>query len=176
MLDEVNFADMSDLEKDRWIEEQGIFSEKKKQAAEPVEQAPRPEVAPAAPEVKAPPSGEKEKSAPAAEAVSASETSKAPRGSKAPEAPELPVPETFFAEVEEQEEPEKVAEPASVQKSDQARSTQIDAAKRRQEITRKTTATGIAKTQKQAREKEPPSATGVVSRDREALARLLTSF
>ncbi len=49
-------------------------------------------------------------------------------------------------------------------------------AKDKQEIMQKAIKAGIVKAPKALSKKEAPSATGVVSRDREALARLLTSF
>jgi hypothetical protein len=50
------------------------------------------------------------------------------------------------------------------------------APKRRQEIMQKTEVAGIEKSPKPTEKRKKISATGVVSRDREALARLLTSF
>jgi outer membrane biosynthesis protein TonB len=164
MLDEVDFASMSDLEQEHWAEEQSIFTEKKQPEAEPEEQTPRAPVAAAAPAEKSPEAPEKP--APAAESVSAPQ---------APETPVKPVLQPSYAEVPE-EQPLEAAAPEPVQKSDETKSAQLAAAKRRQEITRRTAAVDTTKAQKQTAGKGPPSATGVVSRDREALARLLTSF
>ncbi len=166
MLDEVDFAFMSDLEQEQWIEEQSIFSEKKQPEAAPVvEQTPQPEVVATAPAVQSP--IVPEQPAPAAATVSAPET---------PATPIQPVSQPQVSEVQVREKPHERPEPAPEQTTDQTRSTPLSAAKRRQEITRKTVMADITKTQKQTAKKEPISATSIVGRDREALARLLTSF
>jgi hypothetical protein len=51
-----------------------------------------------------------------------------------------------------------------------------EAAKKRRDALQKSDSTDNDKTSKQSSKKEPQSSTGVVSRDREALSRLLTSF
>jgi hypothetical protein len=50
------------------------------------------------------------------------------------------------------------------------------AAATQQEIMQEAIKAGIARPPKQMQNKQAPAATGVVSREREALARLLTSF
>lgn len=178
MLDEVNFADMSDLEQEHWIEEQSIFSDNEEPEAASGEQASRPDADEDASSIKAP--SVKEESAPVVGAVSA------------PQVPEQPVPRPSYAETQEKEqskekkyeqeqepEPEQQHEataPALEGTNEETRAAQLAVAKRRREITQKNAAANITRVQKQATGKGPPSATGVVSRDREALARLLTSF
>jgi len=172
MLDEVDFAHMSDLERDDWMENQSIFSKKKPPEAEPSEQPAQPEAAVTAP-VQAPtPVPAPDAQTPAAP----NEPSPEVQASVAPEpaaVSEQPISQHHPAEMPEL--PHEAPEPAPVQESDQTKSAPLEAAKRRQEITQKAT-TGIAKAPKQTSKKELPSANGVVSRDREALARLLTSF
>jgi len=151
MMDEVDLASMSDLEQDSWIEDQGIFITKTQPAAAA---APAPQQ-PSAPEQ--PP--------PAAEAISAPELPAAPSVQPAPKAP---------AAAKEQPREAPVAE--TIQQDVQAQAPPRAATKRRQEITQKEGTTGIETPPKQTAKKPSFSATGVVSRDREALARLLTSF
>lgn len=147
MLDELDFSKMSDLEKDRWIEDQGIFIRKKQPEDALVEQPPQSEVAAAAPAVQ-------------------------PQPVSVPEPPAAlvrPAPQSSQAELQEQ--PQSASVTGGVQpKAPPA------APKRRQEPVRKAIREGILKTPEQSPKKEAPSPTGVVSRDREALARLLTSF
>ncbi len=163
MLDEVDFASMSDLERDRWIEDQSIFSKKKQPEAAPVEQPPQPEVAAAAPAAQSP--SAPKQPAPEVQATVAAEPAAVPaQPIFQPQPEEIP------------EMPYEAPEPAPVRKSSPAKSAPLAAAKRRQEITQKAATTGSAKSSKQTTKGESPAATGVVSRDREALARLLTSF
>jgi hypothetical protein len=172
MLDEVDFENMSDSERDDWMENQSIFSEKKPPEPESPEQSAQPEAAVAAPAETSTPVPVSDVQPPVAE--------KPP----VPEVPTFVAPEP--AEVYEQpvSQPQRAETPdmpqdapgsAPFQQSEQTRSAPLAAAKRRQEITQKATA-GIAKAVKQTAKKELPSADGVVGRDREALARLLTSF
>ncbi len=196
MLDEVDFASKSDLEQDQWIEDQGIFSTKAQpevepeiepevepevetevetvvapevepvtasvteseiaSAAAPVKQAPTPEIAVAAPAPRPPAASEP---APAVEEKTAS----AP-----PAAPEQPMPKPQPMEAKEQ--PREAFATETVTKTVQT------PVAHRQEIMHKEATTGIEKPPKQTIKKKSFSATGVVSRDREALARLLTSF
>jgi hypothetical protein len=58
----------------------------------------------------------------------------------------------------------------------QTKASPLAAAKRRQEMQQNAVPTDLEKAPKQTVKKKVFSATGVVSRDREALARLLTSF
>jgi hypothetical protein len=64
----------------------------------------------------------------------------------------------------------------TVRKTFQTQAPPVAAAKHRLEITQKESTTGIEMPPKQTIKKKSFSATSVVSRDREALARLLTSF
>ncbi len=202
MLDEVAFENMSDLEQDKWIEAQDIFSEKAQPQSEavtepvtaptspeveqeaeaefeqevepeavsaaapavaPVEHAPAPEVAVAA-SAPQPPS-EPEQPAPAAEMKSAPVP---------PAMPVQPAPKPQPPEAKEQ--PREASAADAGKKTVQTQAPPVAAAKQGREIPQKEAATGIEMSPKQTMKRKDFSATGVVSRDREALARLLTSF
>ncbi len=185
MMDEVDLANMSDLELESWIEAQGIFGTKTQTETVPVEQPPVPEVAvptplqvpPAAmvqpepvPEVVAHDPAPQQPVAPVQPAP-ATEVKSAPETTVAPV---KPAPETYPAEVEER--PSKAPMTETVQQDVQVQAPPPAATKRRREPVQKEAATVIEISPKQPVKKMSFSATGVVSRDREALARLLTSF
>jgi len=163
MLDEVDFANLSDPEQDRWIEGQSIFSQKKHPEASPVEQPPQ-HAAAASAAATVQSAAAPERVAPAAEAIRAPEP---------PAAPVQPVTQTQHPETQKQKPQQEVPVDEQIL---QAKAAQPASAKRRQEITQKADTAGIEKTPKQKEKRKSVSATGVVSRDREALARLLTSF
>jgi len=144
MLDEVDFANLSETEQDRWIDAQSIFNQKKQPEAAPVEQNPK-----------------------TAETVAAATTVQ-PRT-----APVQPVTQAIHPAAVKQKPPQEVPVDAQVR---QAKDTPLATAKRRQEIEQKAETAGVEKTPKPTERRKSVSATGVVSRDREALARLLTSF
>lgn len=172
MLDEVNFANLSDAEREDWLENQSIFSRKKPPEPEPAEQPAQPEVAVTAAALTPPPvqAPEVQPAPPPPQVVPEVKASVAPEPAMASAQPRSqPQP----AEMPEM--PYETHGPEPAQETDQARSAPLSAVKRRQEITQKAAA-GIVKAPKQAAKKELPSADDVVSRDREALARLLTSF
>ena len=162
MMDEVDVASMSDLEQDSWIEEQGIFSTKAQPEAVPMEQPPVPEAAPAAPAPQPPAAAEQP--AAATEAISAPVPPVAPvkpQADVSPAAAERPVEAPVM---------EKILPDVRTQDPSPA------AAKRDRETAQKETTTGIETPPKKTTKKISYSATTVVSRDREALARLFTSF
>ncbi len=164
MLDEVDFANLSEPEKNRWIEGQSIFSREKQPEAVPVERPHQPAVEEVEVSVTVEPAAPPERLAPAAEAIRAPEP---------PAAPVQPVTQAQHPEALKQKPPQEVPVDAQVR---QAKDTPLATAKRRQEITQKAETAGIEKTPKPAEKRKTVSATGVVGRDREALARLLTSF
>jgi hypothetical protein len=162
MLDEVDFASLSDSEQDRWIKGQSIFSQKKQPEAAPVEQPPQPTPAAAVATVRPPAAPERH----------------------TPEPDEIPAPKPSAASVqpvtlgqlpEAQEQQYDQEVPVDVEVV-QVKASPLAAAKRRQEMQQNAVPTDIEKAPKQTVKKKVFSATGVVSRDREALARLLTSF
>jgi len=162
MLDEVDFASLSEPEQERWIEGQSIFSQKKQPEAAPVEQPPQPAAAVAATTVQPP--AVPERLAPATEEI------------RAPEPPAASVQRVTQAqqpEAQEQKPPQEVPVDAQVR---QAKDSPLAAAKRRQELQQNAVTIDLEQAPKQTVKKKVFSATGVVSRDREALARLLTSF
>jgi hypothetical protein len=173
MLDDVDFESMSDLEQDSWIEDQGFFSTKTQPEAAPAPDQPavpeQPEpvlAAPAsAPQLQVTPV----QPAPAAEAISAPEP---------PAVPVQPVPEVVpkAYPAESKEQPREAPVKETLQQDAQAQTPQLAVTKRRQDIEQIEAMTGIEKSPKHTEKKISYSATSVVSRDREALARLLTSF
>jgi hypothetical protein len=172
MMDEVHFADMSDLEKDCWIDDQGFFSAKTQPEAAPVSEQPvvpeqpKPLLAPAP---AAQPPAEREQPAPAAEAISAPEP---------PAVPVQPVPKAAprASPAEPKEHPRTSPVAETPQKDIQTPDPPLAASKLRQELEQKEAMIGIETPPKQTEKKRSFSPTSVVSRDREALARLLTSF
>jgi hypothetical protein len=84
------------------------------------------------------------------------------------------VPKAYPAESKEQ--PRNAPVQETLQQDAQAQTPQLAATKHRQEIEQIEAMTGIETSPKQTEKKITYSATSVVSRDREALARLLTSF
>ena len=196
MMDEIDFASMSDLEQDKWIEDQGVFSTKTPPEAAEAVSAPAPASAPetpAAPEPPMPavetksapePAAAPEQPLPAAGTKSAPEPAAAPEppipavGTKsAPQPPAAssvqPVPKTYQVESKEPTRDAPVTE--TVRKDVPTQAPPHAAAKQRQETLQKEATTGID-APKQTAKKISFSATSVVGRDREALARLLTSF
>jgi hypothetical protein len=172
MMDEVHFAGMSDLEQDCWIDDQGFFSTKIQPEAAPaleqpaVSEQPKPLLSPAP---VAQPPAEPEESAPAARAISEPEP---------PVVPVQPVPKDLpkASPAVPQEHPRTSLVAETAQENTQTPAPPIAAGKHHPEIERKETVTGIETPPKQTEKKRSFSPTSVVSRDREALARLLTSF
>jgi hypothetical protein len=181
MLDAIDFTKMSDVEQDRWLDDQDIFSEKpspEPEAAAPsVAPSTQPELPPAQPTPQMPPPQAPMQQVPATPAAPAAPT--APHVAPAivvaappPPAPQLPV----------QHAPDMSASlaPRSSKKAgDQSAgvtSAPLAAAARQRELMQQATKAGITKVPKQALNKQSSPAAGIVSRDTEALARLLTSF
>ncbi len=171
-LDEADFAKMSDSEKDEWIDGQSIFGQKKEPEPAPAvppaaaEQA-QPEPAPApqpTPVPVSPAAPVQTVQASQAAPILAASPAPEPQPVTAPTPPEPPVPEMMASGQHSLESPAPVAGPLAA------------AAKKRQEIMDKAVKAGVAKPPKQPLARELSTATSVVSRDREALARLLTSF
>jgi hypothetical protein len=201
MLDELDLAKMSDMEKDRWIDEQGIFSsgnkeeEEKKTDEQPAAAGidqPQPAAQPVA--VIQP--------APDAQHVSVPAEKAAPvPPAPAPQPAAVMQPETPVAPVTQppQGAPPATAEQPQVQAPAQppapARPQKKQAAPARQPLDRTKGAVpvagpkpsvddvleqavkdGIVKAPKQPLKKDTRGSAGAVSRDKEALARLLASF
>jgi hypothetical protein len=189
MLDEKDFSKITLEEKNGWIDAQELFN--LKAAPEPSPQ-PAAEVQTATepvPQTPSPPPIQE----PAQAATAASSPQAAPPQQEPPvqRAPVQPVPQVQPAsapqpeEVEERaalpQQPERPAQQSQRQKTQAAQRGAVpsaDAARKQQEILQKAIKEGIAKPPKQSPPAAPASSpsTGVVSRDREALARLLTSF
>jgi hypothetical protein len=182
MLDELALVKMSDVEKDRWIDEQDIFSTVKKTreaapeqaAAAGVDQgqsaAQSATVAPPSPGVQPAPASAAEKAAPA---------EPAPRPAPA----EQPLPEPSPAEQPAVETPVRPA-PRAQRKQAAPRPSaavpktpvSVPEAPPAEDILQQGVEAGIVKAPKQPLKKDIRSANGAVGRNKEALARLLASF
>ena len=207
MLDELGLAKMSDMEKDRWIEEQDIFFSKNKTDEQPAaEDGAQPQQA--------------EQSTPAVQPAPAEQPVPAPSSVQPVPAPE-PAPAVQSAPPEKNEpvqqtpvqRPEPVVQSMPEPRPDSAEQSEVEApvqspapsrpqrkqaAPPRQPAERPKTAApvadhpqlqlsvddvmeravkaGIVKAPKQQLKKDIRSSSGVTSRDKEALARLLASF
>ncbi len=137
LLDEVPLAGVSPAEKNRWIDEQAIFSQKK-----------QPEVQPA-------PAAEPRPDTPSTSAV-------------------RPSPEAAEVQPREWKKPAPVAEPAGGQP--EPGTAQPLSAKRPESAAPPAAKADVAKPTPQQPKKNVRNATGAVSREKEALARLLASF
>jgi hypothetical protein len=177
MLDEINFEKMSDLDRERWIEEQSIFGPKKDTTAAPavpVSPAPaavREEPVPSAPPVEQQPSP-----------VVQEQPQSPPAPSLQPAAPQAPVSQPAAPNVPAVS-PTPTPEPqATVVVSQYVQPEFVPAAappvapEQPQETAPKAVRPSAARPQRKQQKQNPLSPTSVVTRDREALARLFTSF
>jgi hypothetical protein len=167
VLDEIDITKMSLEEKNQWIDDQAIFNPKKQveaKAAETTaeqvtvsEQTPEPatQSAPVAPTSQVQPAAAPQKTE--AQAAPASSVPNAP----APEPPLQPQAQPI---------PPKKAAPESPQTAQQ------DSAKRTENMLHQAIEAGAGKEPGTQLKKEIHGASGIVSRDKEALARLLSSF
>lgn len=143
LMDEINVSAMSAEDKNRWIDEQGIFSAKKQAEPKPPAQALQTTQTPL-------------ESAPGP--VPPAETAQA--------SPSVET-KTLAAQDAEAQQPPLLKKKAVQQQPPAAR---------RDEVITEAVKAGIMKPPKQRLKKEMQSASGTVSRDKEALARLLASF
>jgi len=181
MLDEINFEKMSDLDRDRWIDEQAIFSQKKETVATPAVPspvAPAPAAAQAEPVPTATPV---EQPVPVVQAQP-EPPAPAPQPAAPPAAPQPPVQQP--APPAPTASPATVPEPQStvvvsqyVQPEFVPAAAPPPAAPEQPKVTApKTVRPAAARPQRKQQQQNPLSPTSVVTRDREALARLFTSF
>ena len=197
MLDELGLAKMSDMEKDRWIDEQDMFSTKKETDEQPatadVVQPPQAEQstaaiqpAPAAVQpVPAPASAQPApvpQPAPAVLSASAEESApvqQTPVPRPEPMVQSMPEPGPAPAEQSQVESPVQSPAPARPQRKQAAAPRhQTDRPKTASvnDVMEQAVKAGIVKAPKQLLRKDIRSSSGVTSRDKEALARLLASF
>lgn len=186
LLDTIDFTKMSSEEKNRWIENQDLFIEKpepESPAEEKAEETEQEKASSVQPEPQAPqtPSFAPES---ASEMQLPPQMQPAPPTRYAPQAPQQPVPpETSTPQTP----PVPPVQEAPLADVDEMRTKPNSRAARRtasptappkgtQGILQEAIKAGVVKPPKQSMKKEAQSAVGVVSRDREALARLLTSF
>jgi hypothetical protein len=179
MLDEVSLATMSRDEKERWIERQDIFSSDREQSVIPAG-------AESLPPASAPEQPLEPGPVPPTPAVSPAPLEQAVQ--QQPEQHIFPEPDVSqtpaVAEPDPREKSEKRTEAAPVQQTERMESSEVSeranvktaqspASRERRDIAINA---GMVKAQKPRMKKAVQSSTGVVSRDREALARLLASF
>ncbi len=208
MLDEIDFGKMSDLERDRWIDEQEIFSGRKKSVDTPEAPAPAPAAEPAGsksnqteePALVVQPMPVQQEAAPAAPVpktavpkpspAAMEQTHSLPEADQSAPAPQQqpaspavsPVEPAVESAVKQQSRPQRKAAasqriaarpgPAALQ----AEADQAVPAERADDVLEKAVKAGIVKAPKAQLRKDIRGANGVVSRDKEALARLLSSF
>lgn len=197
MLDELGLAKMSDMEKDRWIDEQDMFSSKRKTneqpaaasaALPPQTEQPAPAAQPA-PAVQPVPEPASVQPAPAPQpAVSAPPEKSAPVLQTPVPGPEPVLQEPGPAPTEQSQAslPEQSPAPSRPQRKAAAPRQSADLPKTAapasdpqpsaDDVMEQAVKAGIVKAPKQPLKKDIRSSTGVASRDKEALARLLASF
>jgi hypothetical protein len=163
MLDEVDFAGLSEQEQDKWIDAQSIFSQKKMPEVAPAEQSPQ-QVEAAA------------KTATMQSPASLEQFTPAPGVTRAPERTVTSGQQVTKARRSETQVQKTSLEVPVEAQVEEAKASPLAAAKHRQEMKQNAAAISLDAVPKQTVKKKAFSATGVVSRDREALARLLTSF
>ena len=170
MLDEIDITKMSVEEKNHWIDDQAIFNLKKQIEAKPSEQpsVPSPQEAPA----------------PAAPAATASVAQPAPVVQAAPIAPPqevtapaapahtTPVPSAPEPSLQPSVHPIPPKQPEAAP----TKAAQQVSPKLPEDVIQRAIKAGVVKAPKAQLNKEIRSITGIVSRDKEALARLLSSF
>jgi hypothetical protein len=160
VLDEIDITKMSSEEKNHWIDDQAIFNLKKQIEAKPAEQ-------PAAPVTTAPeqPPGPAAQPAPAVQPASVAQ----------PASPAQPPPVAQPQETAAPAAPGYTAPVPPVPEPPPQAARQVSA-KRPEDIIQRAIKAGVVKAPKPQLKKEIHSANGIVSRDKEALARLLSSF
>jgi hypothetical protein len=197
MLDEKDFTMMTIEDKSAWIDAQEIFNPKKAEhaAAPPSPPTQETQAATSAAPVPAqptPPPAHPVQEAPKKPVMvppAVQETAPVQQTQPVQQAPAQPAPQAQSASAPapaENAEPASPPEPSDLheQKIQNRKTAAVpryavpsaEAARKRQEILQKAIKEGIAKPPKQSLPGAAASSTGVVSRDREALARLLTSF
>lgn len=195
MLDELGLAKMSDMEKDRWIDEQDMFSTKKKTDEQPAtadvvrppqaeQSTPAVQPAPAVQPVPAPASVQPAPAPqPAPAALSAPPEQSAPVQPAPVPRPEpmvqsMPEPGPAPAEQSQVEPPVQSPAPARPQRKQAAPRHPADRPNTAcvDDVMEQAVKAGIVKAPRQPLKKDIRSSPGVASRDKEALARLLASF
>ncbi len=175
VLDEIDITKLSSEEKNLWIDDQAIFNLKKQIEANPTE-------APAAsvmaseqlPESAEHPAAEQ--TAPVApespvQPVPVAEPKVAAAQASPDDTVPVPPPAEHFPQLPEQPGPPRRSAPAPSQAANQV------SAKRLEDIIQRAIKAGVVKAPKTQLKKEIHNSTaGIVSRDKEALARLLSSF
>jgi hypothetical protein len=200
MLDEIDLTKMSPEEKNHWIDDQAIFNINKQIEAKPVEQTAvpatgsleqptatvnRPQEATSPPvpgatvsaEQPAPAAQPQETVAPAIPAATSSVAQAAPADEPQEVAvPAAPVNTIPAPPAPEPPKPSMQPRPPERPASAPAKKTQQVSTKRPEDVIQRAIRAGVVKGPKQQLSNESRSTNGIVSRDKEALARLLSSF
>ena len=200
MLDEIDLTRMSSEEKNHWIDDQAIFNLNKQIEAKPVERTAGPATE-SLEQAAAPVARIQEAAAPSAPVVTVSDVQPAPAVQpQETAAPAFPASTTSVAQSASADQPREAAVPAalvntipappapeppppSVQPrpperpaSAPTKTAQKVSAKRPEDVIQRAIRAGVVKGPKPQQNKEIRSTNGIVSRDKEALARLLSSF
>jgi outer membrane biosynthesis protein TonB len=192
MLDELSLAKMSDVEKDRWIDEQYVLSSKKQadeqpataDVAQPQQGEPAPAVQPVPAPVQPAPAPQP---APAVLSPPPEPILPAPVPRPEPIVQTMPEPGPAPAEQVQDESPRQASVPSRPQRKQAAAPRQppdrpktaapvSDPQLSLDDVMEQGVKDGIVKAPKQPLKKDIRSSSGVTSRDKEALARLLASF
>ena len=200
MLDEIDLTKMSSEEKNHWIDDQAIFNLNKQIEAKPGEQTAAP--ATESPEQPATPVARpQEATAPSVPVTTASDAQPAPAAQpQEAAAPAFPASTASVAQSAPADQPREATVPAApvntvpappapepppppVQPrpperpaSAPTKTAQQVSAKRPEDVIQRAIRAGVVKGSKPQLNKESRSTNGIVSRDKEALARLLSSF
>jgi hypothetical protein len=201
MLDEIDLTKMSSEEKNHWIDDQAIFNLNKQIESKPVEQA----VAPATGSLEQPvePAAQpQDAAAPAVPVSTSSESQPAPAAQPQDAvAPPAPVSTASIAQSAPVAQPQETALPAApvyaspappapepppqppaqprppeIPATTPTKSAQQVSKKLSEDVIQRAIRAGVVKAPKPKLNKEILSTNGIVSRDKEALARLLSSF
>ena len=193
MLDELGLAKMSDMEKDRWIDEQDIFSTKRTVAGQPAEadvvhhpaeqSAPVVPPVPSAQPVSAEPSAPTEKTvlvqpAPALQPPPVIPPASTERIPPVRQAPVEPAAQSMSEPSPVPVEQTQIQTPVQSRETSRPQRKQAAAPPRQLagDVMEQAVRAGIVKAPKQPLKDDALSPANVASRDKEALARLLASF
>ena len=177
MLDEIDITKMTSEEKDHWIDDQAIFNLTKQIEARPAEQTAAPATG-SLEQPAAPPDQPQDAAVPAVPVSTGSAAQPAPpaqpQEADAPATPMYTIPAPPAPEPPPQlpMQPRPPKRPAAAP----TKTAQRVSAKRSEDVIQQAIKAGVVKAPKQQLNKEIRSTNGIVSRDKEALARLLSSF
>lgn len=177
MLDEIDITKMNPEEKNHWIDDQAIFNLTKQIEAKSVEHTAAP-VTRSLEQSAAPVAQPQEAAVPAVPVSTGSTAQPAPPAQpQEADAPATPL-YTIPAPPAPEPPPQLPMQPRPPKRptTTQTKTAQRVSAKRPEDVIQRAIKAGVVKAPKQELNKEIRSTNGIVSRDKEALARLLSSF